>query len=359
MQALFACSSLPCEASPPWINQSTVISRFLPVINGAFDDDESLTTNVDDEFDGGGAPAFDVELLHDGEGLTWARLNIEYSQDGNLTVAYKGREIINRPVEYQPSAGQLVFGGRTGGANAFHHIDNIILRTNDDVGGGNGPPRLLAGDADMDLDFDQRDLVQVQIAAKYLTGNAATWGEGDWNGAPGGEQGSPPAGNGLFDQIDIISALGAGTYLTGPYAALAGEGQSGDGQTSIVYDPTSGAVSVDAPAGVELTSINIDSAGGIFTAAAAEDLGGSFDNDADGNIFKATFGGSFGSVSFGNVAQTGLAKDFVLNDLTAVGSLAGGGDLGNVDLVYVPEPSTMVMVVFGMLIGLRFSRRTG
>ena len=40
-----------------------------------------------------------------------------------------------------------------------------------------GPPKLQAGDADMDLDFDQLDLVQVQIAAKYLTGQPATWGE--------------------------------------------------------------------------------------------------------------------------------------------------------------------------------------
>jgi hypothetical protein len=32
-----------------------------------------------------------------------------------------------------------------------------------------GGVRLQAGDADMDLDFDQLDLVQVQIAAKYLT----------------------------------------------------------------------------------------------------------------------------------------------------------------------------------------------
>ena len=90
------------------IDNEVITATALPVINGAFDDDESLTTNVDDEFEGAGAPAFDVELLHDGEGLTWARLNIEYSQNGNLTVAYKGREIINRAVEYQPSAGQLV-----------------------------------------------------------------------------------------------------------------------------------------------------------------------------------------------------------------------------------------------------------
>ena len=210
-------------------------------------------------------------------------------------------------------------------------------------------PQLQAGDADQDLDFDQLDLVRVQIAGKYLTGAAATWGEGDWNGAPGGEQGSPPAGDGVFNQLDIIGALGPGLYLTGPYAAINAGGVEQDGQTSIVYDPGTGHVSVDAPAGMELTSINIDSAAGIFTGAAAENLGGSFDNDADANIFKATFGGSFGSIGFGNVAQSGLAEDFLLGDLTVVGSVAGGGELGQVDLIYVPEPSALLLVTVGMM----------
>ena len=83
-----------------------------------------------------------------------------------------------------------------------------------------GDPVLRAGDADMDLDFDQLDLVQVQIAAKYLTGQPATWGEGDWDGAPGGSPGDPPPGNSMFDQLDIISALAADTYLSGPYGAV-------------------------------------------------------------------------------------------------------------------------------------------
>ena len=51
---------------------------------------------------------------------------------------------------------------------------------------GGGAPALQAGDADMDLDFDQLDLVRVQVAAKYLTGQPATWGDGDWDGAPAG-----------------------------------------------------------------------------------------------------------------------------------------------------------------------------
>ena len=208
------------------------------------------------------------------------------------------------------------------------------------------------------MDFDQLDLVKVQIAAKYLTGVAATWGDGDWNGAPGGSQGSPPAGDALFNQLDIIAALNTGLYLTGQYGAIAPGGESGDEQTSIVYDVSSGELSVNAPAGTELTSINIDSAAGLFTGQPAQNLGGSFDNDSDNNIFKATFGSSFGSLSFGNVAQPGLSQDLLLTDLSVVGSLNGGGDLGEVDLIYVPEPVSALLLLLGV-VGLATRRPRG
>jgi hypothetical protein len=144
---------------------------------------------------------------------------------------------------------------------------------------GEGNATLLqAGDADQDLDFDQIDLVQVQIAAKYLTGQPATWGEGDWDAAPGGSQGSPPIGNGLFDQLDIIAALGAGTYLTGPYASV--------------------------------------SAGGV-----------------DGH------------------QQVSTSNWAVIAD-----SLNGGGDRGDLNLLHVPEPSAVLLLVLGV-VGLLASRR--
>ena len=212
-----------------------------------------------------------------------------------------------------------------------------------------GQTFLQAGDADQNLEFNQLDLVQVQIAAKYLTGQPATWGEGDWDGAPGGSVGAPPAGDSQFNQLDIIAALNAGTYLTGPYAAIARGGVEGDGQTSITYDPSNGEVGVDAPAGTNVTSVNIDSASGIFVNhETAQNLDGSFDTHSEDNIFKATFGSSFGSLSFGMVATPGLAEDFVANDLTVIGSLDGGGGLGDVDLVYIPEPSALVLMVIAM-----------
>ena len=88
---------------------------------------------------------------------------------------------------------------------------------------------------------------------------------------------------------------------------------------------------------------------GIFTGDSAQQLGGSFVNDADANIVKTTFGSSFGSVSFGNVAQTRLSEQFVLDDLSLVGSLADGGALGDVDLIYVLEPACFVLLLFGTL----------
>ena len=113
--------------------------------------------------------------------------------------------------------------------DAMYWDEMRIGTTWDDVvNPGGGLPALRAGDANMDLKFDQLDLVQVQIAAKYLTGQAATWGEGDWNGAPGGSPGNPPAGDNRFDQLDIIAALSADIYLQGPYAAIQTGGTSVD-----------------------------------------------------------------------------------------------------------------------------------
>jgi hypothetical protein len=134
-----------------------------------------------------------------GEGFTaYLRHEYEISQGGRSIPATGVRLLV-------PQTG---LGGGTA-------IDELEV-----YGSVSGGTALMPGDADQDLDFDQLDLVQVAVAGKYLTGAAADWGEGDWNGAPGGEQGSPPAGDGVFNQLDIIAALNADIYLRGSYAAL-------------------------------------------------------------------------------------------------------------------------------------------
>jgi hypothetical protein len=68
-----------------------------------------------------------------------------------------------------------------------------------------------AGDANMDRQFNQLDLVLVLRAMKYLTGQPATWSQGDWNG------------DGLFNQFDILVTQQTQPphYLQGPFSSLA------------------------------------------------------------------------------------------------------------------------------------------
>ena len=74
---------------------------------------------------------------------------------------------------------------------------------------------VVAGDANHNFIFDQLDIVQVLQAAKYQTGESATFAEGDWNG------------DGVFDQLDVVAALQTGNYLRGPYVDLTIIGDDG------------------------------------------------------------------------------------------------------------------------------------
>ena len=53
-------------------------------------------------------------------------------------------------------------------------------------------------------------------AAKYLTGEPATFEEDDWNG------------DGVFDVLDLIDAFQTSNYLQGPYASLAKSDRDAD-----------------------------------------------------------------------------------------------------------------------------------
>jgi len=68
--------------------------------------------------------------------------------------------------------------------------------------------KTYSGDANLDLQFDSGDFVEVFQKGKYETGSAAGWAEGDWSG------------DALFDSSDFVAAFQMGGYEKGPRAAV-------------------------------------------------------------------------------------------------------------------------------------------
>lgn len=63
-------------------------------------------------------------------GLCWARLKVELNDLSQLSVWWKGVQLLtNYQTTYFPSPGRLLFGGRTGGSNQNQNMDNIVITT--------------------------------------------------------------------------------------------------------------------------------------------------------------------------------------------------------------------------------------
>ena len=163
----------------------------------------------------------------------------------------------------------------------------------------------------------------------------------------------------MFNFNDILSALAHGLFETGPYEAIAPGGTIGDDKVSIVYDPESGNVQIDA-GGNQLSGIQIVSDSNIFdTADQAQNLGGPFDVNRADKIAKAVFGESFGDLDFGNIARTGQSEAFLAADLTATGTLSPSGSLSadDIDLIVIPEPASVGLLCIGLAVCVTAGRR--
>jgi hypothetical protein len=139
-------------------------------------------------------------------------------------------------------------------------------------------PQLQAGDANQDLVFDQFDIVQVSQANRYLSAQPATWGEGDWDAAPGGRPGFPPVGDGRFDQQDIVAALSTGLYLAGSMGAFLSDEARTDGLLAAEMDSSGigpARVSVPEPSawGLGILAALCSVCGRVFGQRAGFDLG--------------------------------------------------------------------------------------
>jgi len=100
--------------------------------NGACDDINSTQTGPYDTTNPGSP-----------DGLCWAPVEVDLDATGKLTVNFKNHTYLDHyQTAFFPSAGRLVFAGRTGGANQNQHIDNLSLTTVPAdkmlVGGANG-----------------------------------------------------------------------------------------------------------------------------------------------------------------------------------------------------------------------------
>jgi len=110
------------------VDNVTVNKTSLPTRNGTADDITSLQTGPRDAaFWANNGDAFAPEGW---AGLAWRPFAIDLTSEGRLTVSWKGNKVVdNLQTTFFPSAGQLVFAGRTGGENEHTHVDNLRLVT--------------------------------------------------------------------------------------------------------------------------------------------------------------------------------------------------------------------------------------
>ena len=134
-------------------------------------------------------------------------------------------------------------------------------------------------------------------------------------------------------------------------ATLVPGGTVGDGQTSLIYNSDTGEVLVDAPLGGSLTSIRLDSEAGLFTGPRPDVLTDAFDSYSSARLFKISPTQPFGSISFGAIIEPRLSESLLLADLTVIGSLLGGGNLGDVDLVFLNDSTLPSLNIATFAIG--------
>ncbi len=104
------------------VRLDNVILQEIPLTtqNGAVDDPTSLQTGPL------GPNGVDDDSL-----LEWAPIEIILDA-GNLTINWKNSEVFSGNVNWTPGPGQIVLGGRTGGARANHHMDNLFVEVTGD-----------------------------------------------------------------------------------------------------------------------------------------------------------------------------------------------------------------------------------
>lgn len=110
------------------VDNKTVLRKALATRHGECTDPTSLQTGPrDTEFWTNVGDPLSEDAT---KTLCWQPFSAELDEQANLTIKWKNTVILDKfKTAYFPSAGRLVFGGRTGGENEATHVDNVKLTT--------------------------------------------------------------------------------------------------------------------------------------------------------------------------------------------------------------------------------------
>jgi hypothetical protein len=120
----------------------------------------------------------------------------------------------------------------------------------------------------------------------------------------------------------------------------------------LIYDPSTGNVTLDADGGNNITGFQLESAGQFISAnyssVSGGGYGGAFEDISDSVIADSdlTFAG-VASADLGNILATGLDLTALEALLTTADYGAGLGNSGEFDLKVVPEPSAFALGMLG------------
>ena len=211
--------------------------------------------------------------------------------------------------------------------------------------GGSAPPSVCGDfDSDGDVDAADRTTLTTGWTGALAEGGTATFADGDCDG------------DGDIDAADLTGVIGNWT------GALAGNLTDG-ADADLIYDPTTGNVTLDA---------SDTAAGQIISFVIGTDQNDLRTSEADlpfidagTNTDNTTFQigqtdplnqGAGPLVDIGNILPTGMDLAALSNYLTIAEYASELGSGGTLDLRVVPEPSSLVLGLFGLL-GLATRRR--
>jgi hypothetical protein len=300
----------------------SIVSTYMANIIGIFD--------VDGDGDPDGVAE---EPVSTGERIIWT----ENDGNGQFATPELLCECGLRPVAGGDVNGDqlpdLVLDGLVDGVPVW--VDGVTGERHENVVASR---ELIAGDANADFRFDQADLIVAAQAAKFATGQPASWSEGDWNGAPGGSPQSPPTGDGRFDQRDLDAALATGRYRLGQYRPTSDPPidqleppgiERARRDVVVTYNWSTGEVTLSTSNGA-LTSMHLVSQQGRFSQPQTA-FAGPFDVATATDLFQLDFSGEL-IMDLGAILPRELPWESLLDDLRINGSRLGGGGLGPVRL---------------------------